>query len=80
MEQTTKTKNLTHHLHTNLDWTNKAIEDLKHSGPINDRLRLIIPFKFTKGSFLKGVSIRWTPKKNKKVFQLVYWYLIEPLG
>ena len=74
MEQTTKTKNLTHHLHTNLDWTNKAIEDLKHSGPINDRLRLIIPFKFTKGSFLKGVSIRWTPKKNKKVFQLVYWY------
>jgi len=74
MEQTAKTKNLTHHLHTNLDWTNKAIEDLKYSGSINDRLRLNIPFKFTKGSFLKGVSLRWTPKKNKKVFQLVYWY------
>jgi hypothetical protein len=53
---------------------NKAIEDLKFSGPINDRLRLTIPFKFTKESFLKGVSLRWTPKKNKKVFQLVYWY------
>jgi len=44
MEQATKTKNLTHYLHANLDLTNKAIKDLKHSGPIYDRLRLIIPF------------------------------------
>jgi integrase len=64
---------VTHQLHTkSIDWSNKAIEKLKYSGPINDRLRLIIKFNLEKGSFLKGVSIRWTPKKNKKVFQFTY--------
>ena len=75
MDHLNKEEILTHHLHTNkINWTNKAIQNLKYNGQVTDRLRLNYKFNYEKGSYLKGLSIRWTPKLNKKIFQLVYWF------
>lgn len=51
-----------------IKWNDEAITDLNHVGTVIKRLRLEIKFKDKSGS-PKGVSLRYTPKTDKKVFQ-----------
>ena len=56
-----------------ISWNDKAITDLNHVGTVIKRLRLEIKFKDKSGS-PKGVSLRYTPKTDKKVFQYHYMF------
>ena len=60
--ETKKTKGiLTHPSHT-IQYTDKAIADLKYNQKNHKRNRLRVNFK----NGPVGVSLRWTPKSNKK--------------
>ena len=68
--ETKKTKGiLTHPSHT-IQYTDKAIADLKYNQKNHKRNRLRVNFK----NGPVGVSLRWTPKSNKKIFQLEGFY------
>ena len=59
-----KTK-VTHQSHT-IQYNDKAIEELKYNKKTEKRQRIKVNFR--NGPI--GVSLRWTPRTNKKIFQL----------
>ena len=56
-----------------ISWNDKAIIDVCYNGKLTKSLRLIINFK-SKSGCPKGISLRYTPKTNKKVFLYRYYY------
>jgi len=66
MEAIKKVKKVTHPLHT-IQYNDKAIEGLKWNKKLEKRQRIIVSFK----NGTVGISLRWTPKTNKKIFELV---------
>jgi hypothetical protein len=69
MEANSKTEKITHRLPT-IQFTDKAIENLRWNKGTEKIQRISIKFK----NGPSGVSMRWTPKNNKKVFQLIFIY------
>ena len=67
MEANLKTKKITHQLHT-IQFTDKAIENLRWNKGTEKRQRIKVKFK----NGPRGVTLRWSPKTNKKVFELIY--------
>jgi hypothetical protein len=70
METDLKQEKITHRLPTRIQFSNKAIEGLTWNKQTEKRQRIKIRFK----NGPRGVSLRWTPKTNKKVFELIYIY------
>ena len=68
MEANLKQDKITHRLHTIVQFNDKAIENLKWNKQTNIRQRIKVRFK----NGPRGVTLRWTPKTNKKVFELIY--------
>jgi hypothetical protein len=68
MEANLKQDKITHRLHTIVQFNDKAIESLKWNKQTNKRQRIKVRFK----NGPRGVTLRWTPKTNKKVFELIY--------
>jgi hypothetical protein len=56
-----------------ISWNDKAIIDVCYNGKLTKSLRIKINFK-TKSGCPKGISLRYTPKTNKKVFLYRYYY------
>ena len=69
MEPDIKHKNIVHQQYT-IQFTDKAINNLKWNKQTEKRQRIKIRFK----NGPRGISLRWTPKTNKKVFQLIFIY------
>ena len=67
MEQETKSLKIRHQLDT-IQFTDSAIENLKWNKRTDKRQRIKIKFK----NAPKGISLRWSPRTNKKVFQLIF--------
>ena len=67
MEQETKSLKIRHQLDT-IQFTDSAIENLKWNKRTEKRQRIKIKFK----NAPKGISLRWSPRTNKKVFQLIF--------
>ena len=67
MEQISKRKKIIHPLYI-IQYNDKAIADLKWNRKTEVRQRVKVNFK----NGPRGISIRWTPKTNKKVFQLIF--------
>lgn len=67
MEANLKTEKITHQLHT-IQFTDKAIENLRWNKGTEKRQRIKVKFK----NGPRGVTLRWSPKTNKKVFELIY--------
>ena len=67
MEQISKRKKIIHPLYI-IQYNDKAIADLKWNKKTEVRQRVKVNFK----NGPRGISIRWTPKTNKKVFQLIF--------
>jgi integrase len=67
MEADKKTNRIEHQQYT-IQYNDKAISDLKYNKRISKRQRIKVRFK----NGPKGISLRWTPKTNKKVFQLIF--------
>ena len=67
MEANLKTEKITHRLPT-IQFTDKAIENLRWNKGTEKRQRISIKFK----NGPKGISLRWSPRTNKKVFQLIF--------
>ena len=67
MEANSKTEKITHQLST-IQFTDKAIENLRWNK--GTEKRQMISIKFKNGPI--GISLRWTPKTNKKVFELIF--------
>ena len=51
-----------------IQYNDKAIEGLKYNKKLEKRQRIRVHLKNGPG----GVTLRWTPKTNKKIFQLEY--------
>lgn len=64
------------HLRNTIPYTNGAIEELKFTGKLKSRFRKVIHFKSTDGSVTRGLSLRWIPSTNKKIFQLRYKIIV----
>ena len=69
MEQIKKDKIITHRLHS-IQFTDEAIENLKWNKRTEKRQRIRVRLK----NAPKGISLRWSPKTNKKVFELIFIY------
>ena len=69
MEADLENKKIVHQQYT-IQFSNKAINNLKWNKQTEIRQRIKIRFK----NGPRGVSMRWTPKTNKKVFQLIFIY------
>ena len=67
MEANTKTSKVIHPSYT-IQFTDKAIESLKWTKQSTNRQRVRVKFK----NAPRGITLRWTPKTNKKVFQLQF--------
>ena len=67
MEPKTNDTKVRHQLYE-VQFTDKAINNLKWNKRTEKRHRVKVRLK----NGPKGVSIRWTPKTNKKVFQLIF--------
>ena len=63
METNNKKTKVTHKPHT-IRFTDKAIDELKYRNNYNHRQNV----RFIDGP--PGVTLRWTPKTNKKIFQI----------
>ena len=57
----------THQFHT-IQFTDKAIINLKYNKKTEKRQRIRVKLK----NAPRGISLRWTPISNKKVFQLEF--------
>ena len=73
MTTTTKVNTKVSTREPRIKWNDEAITDLNHVGTVIKRLRLEIKFKDKSGS-PKGMSLRYTPKTDKKVFQYHYMF------
>ena len=62
-----KSDKVVHQLYK-IQYNDKAISNLKWNKKIEKRQRIKVHFKNGPG----GVTMRWTPKTNKKIFQLIY--------
>ena len=69
MEADLENKKIVHQQYT-IQFSNKAINNLKWNKQTEIRQRIKIRFK----NGPRDVSMRWTPKTNKKVFQLIFIY------
>lgn len=67
MEAKAKQKNIVHQQYT-IQFSDKAINNLKWNKQIEVRQRIKVRFK----NAPRGISLRWTPEMNKKVFQLKF--------
>ena len=67
MEQETKSLKIRHQLDT-IQFTDSAIENLKWNKRTDKRQRIKIKFK----NAPKGISLRWSPRTNKKVFKFFF--------
>ena len=56
-----------------ISWNDKAILGVSYNGKLTKSLRININFKIKSGC-PKGMSLRYTPKTNKKVFLYRYSY------
>ena len=67
MEADKKTNRIEHIQYT-IQYNDKAISNLKYNKQTIKRQRIKVRFK----NGPRGISLRWTPKTNKKVFQLIF--------
>ena len=51
-----------------IQYNDEAIEGLKYNKKLEARQRIKVHFK----NGPRGITLRWTPKTNKKVFQLIF--------
>ena len=63
MEQVRDKHKIEHQRYT-IQYNDKAIEGLKWNKKLEKRQRIKVRFK----NGPRGISLRWTPKTNKKVF------------
>ena len=79
MEQVRDKHKIEHQRYT-IQYNDKAIEGLKWNKKLEKRQRIKVRFK----NGPRGISLRWTPKTNKKVFQLIFSFrgnsLIQDCG
>ena len=67
MEPNTNDKKVSHQLYE-VQFSDEAIIKLKYNKKTEKRHRVKVILK----NGPKGVSLRWTPRTNKKVFQLLF--------
>ena len=69
--ETNKTKAKVTHKPHSIRFTDKAIDELKYRNNYNHRQNV----RFIDGP--PGVTLRWTPKTNKKIFQIMKRLLLK---
>ena len=67
MEQVRDKHKVAHQLHR-IQYNDKAISNLKWNKKTEKRHRIKVSFK----NGPKSITLRWTPKTNKKIFQLMF--------